>query len=419
MIGWRVAPTPARATRMHMSTPDTDRVAGVSTACGPRHDNQDCALVLPELGLYVVADGMGGLADGRASAAAAIASVERAAPELVASLRAARGSSDTSVADCLEGVVWDASEAVRAAAVQRHAPARPPRSGCTLTLAVVVDDALYVAHIGDSRAYLVDTEGVRQLTEDHSVAAARVRRGRMTPDEARTSPLRNKLYQAIGLSEELVVDILEVDLQPGDRVVLCSDGLWERVTPSELHGCVVGRFPAHASEALLRAAEQRGLVDNTTVVVVDPRRTTVAVDKPSALARTTLFSDFSTLELHRLVPYFEPQSVRTGDVVVREGERGESLYVLGAGMFEVHRQDVLLTTLVAPGHFGDIALLRGSPRTATVTAASDGWLLRLHRDPIHELIRRQPELGARLSLRLAQHLAERVVDLTERLAGPA
>jgi|GEM_PF-1026947 len=400
----------------NMGTSDAGRVVGVATACGPRTDNQDCALALPGVGVYAVADGMGGLADGRASADSATGYVRGVADGLVRDLRTMRKGGSGSIADILEDLIWSANEAVREAGIKRHAPARPPRSGCTLTVAVVMDDTLYVAHVGDSRAYLVDPDGARQLTEDHSVAAARVRRGRMTPEEADVSPLRNKLYQAVGISEELDVDILEVDLQPGDRVVLCSDGLWERVGQGEMQQAVLGRFPAQAAERLLQAAEQNGLVDNTTAVVIDPRRTTLAVDKPAALAKNAIFADFDTVELQRLAPYFELRTVEAGEVLVREGDRGDSLFVLGAGRYSVTRAGVFLVMLEAPSHMGDISLLRGGRRTATVVAETAGWVLRLHRDPVHALIRRQPELGARLALRLAQHLAERVVDLTERVA---
>lgn len=400
-----------------MSIQDVGRIVGVSTALGPRSDNQDCALSLPELGVYAVADGMGGLADGYASAKAAVDHVQAIAGELVEDLRAARTTHTISVADLLEEVIWAANEAVRAAAIVRHAPSRPPRSGCTLTLAVIVDETLYVGHVGDSRAYLVDADGVQQLTEDHSVAAFRVRRGRMTAAEAEASPLRNKLYQAVGISEELDVDILEVDLQPGDRVMVCSDGLWERVSDVELLQAVRGRFPARASEGLLRVAERNGLIDNTTVVVVDPRRTSAAVDKPAALAANAIFADFSEEELRRLAPYFEVQAVAAREVLVQEDDPGDSLFVFGAGDYDVTRAGVHLVTLRSPSHMGDIALLRGGRRTATVTASTAGWVLRLHSSPVQELIRRQPELGARLALRLAHHLAGRVVDLSDKLAG--
>jgi len=390
--------------------------AGVATATGPRDDNQDAILSLPRHGVYAVADGMGGLADGRASAQTAVGAIASRASGLVDTLRRAQGSGEGQVADVLEELIWDANDAVRRAAVARHRPRRPPRSGCTLTVAIVVDDALYIAHVGDSRALLVGADEQRQLTEDHSVAAARVRRGRMTPEEAKHSPLRSRLYQACGLTDELDVDIVEVDIQPGDRVVLCSDGLWETVPLGDLAELVLDRPATEGADALLEAATEVGLVDNTTVVVIDPARKHQVVDKLAALARSPLFADFSAAQLRRLAPYVEVNRLSAGEVVVEEGEAGSAVFVLGSGSLVVERAGVVLTTLTPPGHFGEIAMLRESARTATVRAQEDGWVLALHRSHIDALIQRRPSLGARLGLRMAYALAERVVDLTERLA---
>ena len=400
-----------------MSTPQLLRTVGIATATGPREDNQDASVALPTDGVYAVADGMGGLADGRASARVAVDSVAAQAPGLVERLRRLHGGDPGLVVDLLEEVLWVANDAVRRAAVVRHSPRRPPRSGCTLTVAILMDGSLFVVHVGDSRALLVSPDGHRQLTEDHSVAADRVRRGRMTSEEATRSPLRSRLYQACGLADELDVDILEADLQPGDRVVLCSDGLWETVPLEDMPELVLDHPAAEGATALLEAAAEVGLVDNTTAVVIDPSRRSVVVDKLAAMSRTDLFGDFPPSELCRLAPYVEVHHMRSGDVVVGEGALCGRVYMLGAGRVAVERDGVQLTTLSPPQHFGEIAMLRNSPRTTTVRAEEDGWLLALPLDHIQALIRRRPALGARLSLRIAASLANRAVDTPRASLG--
>lgn len=392
--------------------------AGVATVTGPRDDNQDAALAMPEVGVYAIADGMGGLADGRATARAAVAAVRRAAVGLVSAIRAAQRRGDGLVADVLERLIWAANDAVRDASQERHQSRRPPRSGCTLTVAILVDDSLYVAHVGDSRALLLGSDQHRQLTEDHSVAAARVRRGRMTPSEARRSPLRSRLYQACGVTDEIDVDVVEVDIQPGDRVVLCSDGLWELVPLADVGELVLGRSPEVGAEALVEAAQEVGLVDNTTVVVIDPARTVQRVDKVAALARSPLFKDFSSAQLRRLAPYVAVKHLAAGEEVVREGEAGSSVFILGSGDLVVERAGATLTTLSPPAHFGEIAMLRESPRTATVRAPDGGWVLAMHRLHFGALLERRPKLGGRLGLRMAMALADRVVELSDRLTTP-
>ena len=402
-----------------MHTAGMDGIAGVATACGPRADNQDCALSLPEAGLYVVADGMGGLADGRASARLAVETVAQAAESLQADLRQALHNPTVSVVDLLERLFWRVNDTVRTATAARHAPRTPPPSGCTLTLALVIDQVLVVAHVGDSRAYLIGAEDAQQLTEDHSVAAARVRRGRMTEEEARTSPLRNKLYQAIGTSEDLDVDVLEVDLHAGDRVLLCSDGLWEPLSTADIVATVRGRNPLAAAEALVERATVQGLIDNTTALVFDPGQCADGVHRIGALRATTLFRDFDDTTLRRLAPYFKLQKIAAGDQIIEEGRMGQALYVLGQGSFDVERRGQQISRIHAPTLMGEIALIRDSRRTASLRAVTDGWALRLNRHLVDDLVSRQPELGAKLMLGLAREVAERLIQVTDQMLDDA
>ena len=137
-----------------MRPANQEAAVGIATACGPREDNQDCALALPEAGIYAVADGMGGLADGRAAAELAVETIRKLATTLRAELKAAISNSTISVAPVLENLFWEVNEAVRSATTERYAPARPPPSGCTLTVAIVVEEFLLIAHVGDSRLAL-------------------------------------------------------------------------------------------------------------------------------------------------------------------------------------------------------------------------------------------------------------------------
>ena len=95
--------------------------------------------------------------------------------------------------------------------------------GTTFVVAFIMDETLFVANVGDSRLYLVDS-GINQVTEDHSFVGAMVRAGELTPDEARRHPDKNIITRAIGASWDVRVDFFEVDLEPGDKILMCSDG---------------------------------------------------------------------------------------------------------------------------------------------------------------------------------------------------
>jgi protein phosphatase len=144
--------------------------------------------------------------------------------------------------------------------------------GTTLTLAVLDPDGdLDIGHVGDSRAYLLRGDELTQLTKDHSYVAELMAAGKLTPEEAETHPYRSVVTRAVGLDSSVEIDNYGLILKPGDRILLCSDGLTTMVTDSGLSEIlgVEGSSPATAADALVIAANDAGGVDNITVVVVD------------------------------------------------------------------------------------------------------------------------------------------------------
>jgi hypothetical protein len=282
-------------------------------------------------------------------------------------------------------------------------------------VAVLVDSTAYVAHIGDSRAYRVRADGAEQLTEDHSVAAARVRRGLMSEIDAALSPLRNKLYQAVGISEALVVDILSVELQPGDRLVLCSDGLWDRVSLSEMGAVVMGRAPRAAADLLVSVARQNGFTDNTTAMVIDPARQQAGHAAAASLGRHALFAEFTPGGLRHIAPYLDRRVFEPGDLLMQEGEPDGALYLWASGEVDWIREGRDGGSVHGPAQRGALSLVRDGTAGETVTARTRVRALRLHPDTLRAMIERQPELGAQVSLALARQLAHRVVDLSALL----
>jgi serine/threonine protein phosphatase PrpC len=142
--------------------------------------------------------------------------------------------------------------------------------GTTLTAALVVGGKAYVVNVGDSRTYVYrDGEGLLQVTRDHSLVARLAALGKITPDEIYTHPERNQVYRSLGTGESVDVDWFIADLFTRDRLLLCSDGLWEMVRDREIERVLrhVGS-PTQASEVLVQAALRGGGVDNVSAVVV-------------------------------------------------------------------------------------------------------------------------------------------------------
>jgi protein phosphatase len=234
--------------------------SGAATSVGRRQDNQDRAAVTPRWA--AVSDGVGGHAGGARAAELTIDAV-------VASLGRSPDPEATVDERSLAEAVRRANEAVRAG---READPAVGGMGATLTLAGAAgpgDDRWLVAHAGDSPAWLVTSAGAERLTADHTVAAELHRAGAITSAEAAVHPGRNVITRSIGAEDEVVPDVRPVTLEPGDALVLASDGLIEGLDDGEV-GRLAAEAPsaAAAAERLVAAAVEGGANDNVTVAVV-------------------------------------------------------------------------------------------------------------------------------------------------------
>src|SRR5260221_11325407 len=255
--------------------PDTDfnllAVGSARTSVGQVRDNNEDKVSLWALDgviLAIVADGMGGAAAGEVASRLTVEAVQ------ADFLGEARGSdnlptlSETDLSSRLVDAIHDANKAV----VQR-AQDEPTLKGMgtTSTLALIRGNRAMIAHVGDSRAYIVDgKEGwINQVTDDHSFVQALVASGHITPEQAKHHPMGSVLYRALGQSLDLEVDIYTRYLKAGDRLVLCSDGLTRHVQPSDIAEIVLKTdMPSVATAELIELANSRGGEDNITVIVV-------------------------------------------------------------------------------------------------------------------------------------------------------
>lgn len=247
--------------------------AGVATDTG-RHRtiNQDSYIVLPDQGLYVVADGMGGAQGGEVASRIAIETLQDTYTE--------------PGADALAHAVAEANHRIYQAAGD---PELQGMGTTTVAIAVVPEEPdpddeaavaavdgieppqhLLVVNVGDSRAYLFRDGGLTQLTDDHSVVAELVRDGRITAQEAEAHPQRNIITRVLGVYPQVTPDLWPVDPVRGDRYLLCSDGLFNEVNDDQMSS-VLRRLddPAEAAAELVRLANEGGGRDNITVIVLD------------------------------------------------------------------------------------------------------------------------------------------------------
>ncbi|MFM8827695.1 MAG: Stp1/IreP family PP2C-type Ser/Thr phosphatase [Actinomycetota bacterium] len=224
-------------------------LASASDVGRVRSDNQDRDLLAPPL--IAVADGMGGHLGGGTAAGMAV--------------EALRGVGSTTDPTALLAALKEANRAIARAAMDD-----PDLTGMgtTATAALLEGGILYLVHVGDSRAYLIREGRIIQVTQDHSVVAEMVRRGALSADAAESHPARHVITRALGVDADIDIDALRVDLEPGDVVLLCTDGLSGPVGDGDILELVeAAPTLEQAAEQLVQRANAAGGPDNVTVVL--------------------------------------------------------------------------------------------------------------------------------------------------------
>lgn len=235
-----------------MNRPAKRPYAGLTDVGRVRSHNEDSILVEPPL--FAVADGLGGHEAGEVASSIAIEALVKAAPRRA-----------------------DAKALGRAVRTANRAVIRATREGLgregmgtTLTAAIVDGARIAIAHVGDSRAYLLRNGHLERLTEDHSMVADMIRQGTLTEEQSRSHPQRSVITRALGSDPNMVADIFEVEAAVGDRLLLCSDGLTGMLTDEQIGKTLDAyRDSELAVRMLVDAANEAGGHDNTSVVVVD------------------------------------------------------------------------------------------------------------------------------------------------------
>ncbi|MEO1443028.1 MAG: PP2C family serine/threonine-protein phosphatase, partial [Chloroflexota bacterium] len=246
---------------------------GQSTDVGMvRTNNQDAMLALsfsnrsvderPDVGLFIVADGMGGHHDGeKASAIVTRTVAHNVIQNILLPIMSGQGN-DGDRPPLTEALI-DAIQSANSSVI-----ADVPDGGTTITAVAVVGDLAYFAHVGDSRAYLITRDSMEQVTRDHSLVQRLIELDQLTPEEAIDHPQQNVLYRAIGQSDSLEVDALMRRLPPNSYLLLCSDGLWGLVEEEIIERTIrENPIPQEACDRLVALANTKGGKDNITAVM--------------------------------------------------------------------------------------------------------------------------------------------------------
>jgi protein phosphatase len=243
---------------------DAERAFGMTHPGRIRKNNEDFFLADPQKDVYIVADGMGGHLAGEVASQNATESVDRFFSE-----------------KRMDAIRMDEEQiqaSMRASLVEAHrliqemgAQDKSRRGmGCTIVMGLIAGETLHLCHVGDARAYIANAAGIHLATTDHSVVMAMVGAGRMTMEEARNSPFKNEITMAIGGGAPLIPEYARHPLCPGDRVLLCSDGLWDMLSDARILEVLTqpGLSAKDICHQLVKEANEAGGRDNITVLVI-------------------------------------------------------------------------------------------------------------------------------------------------------
>jgi serine/threonine protein phosphatase PrpC len=319
-------------------------------------------------------------------------------------------------------------------AVHTRAQAEPDKRGMGTTATVLLiaggGDHLrgFIAHVGDSRVYLARQNQCHVLTEDHSLMNELVRRGKLNREQIESSPYKqykNAVTRAVGVYGSVEVDTFDFDILPGDRFLICSDGMYAYVDEEELPKQLAEGDIKDVPRLLVEHANKGGGHDNITAVVIRigdtasteiaPRTTEVSL-KLEVLKGMQMFRYLSYKELVRVSNIAEMIELKGEQVIFSAGQQGDAMYVVLSGTVKLTKGETLVTELGRGAHFGEMALVDRSVRSLGATAAEGTRLVVIHRKDFYEIIKREPALATKMLWSFVQVLGQRLRKTTNDLS---
>lgn len=394
-----------------------------------REENEDNFLVDEHLGVYVVCDGMGGHAAGEIASALSVRTfheeIKKAADLLEDYAAGTTGVGKVRKRDISNMLEFAINRASRRVHLEAQKDPTKRGMGTTLVGIVVSGQTGFVTYVGDSRLYLLRDGILEQVTEDHNVFNELVKRKKMSREKVEKLAQKNAITRAVGVYEHAEPDSLVLDLIAGDRLLLCSDGLYQYFEDDldDLAARMGGDSLQSAVEGFIRAANEKGGSDNITGILVnvgdinerDEERARQLQLKRELLARLRLFRPLSDRELLRVLQVTDVLSFKSGENVMTQGESGEELFIVLEGEVQVIRGEAVIATLDQGSHVGEMALVRNQPRSATVRAKGPAELMVIRRSDFFELLRNEHALAVKLLWQFLGVVADRLADTSREL----
>ena len=384
-----------------------------------RKVNEDSFLLSPDHGFVAVADGMGGYQRGDVAAELACNVIKETitAHKHVIDLhrRAPSEAAQSAVRTMLDTAMQRACKEVYDAAIAMTG--KGGRMGTTMDIVLQSGNTAFIAHVGDGRIFLLRGGEIHQLTQDHTLAAQQAQDG--VPLQEISG--KNVITRALGVFPNVLVDALAFDLNVGDRIIVCSDGLYRYVDEQELEKEVPSDKAATVVERLIGMANERGGRDNISVVVLEAEADTGQADDRATVRRMEvlrnvgLFQFCTYRELIRVCQMAESRTVPAGTTLFEEGSHGRECFIIEEGQVLIRKHGQTLATLGTGDYFGEMSFIDVPRRSASATVTRDVQMLVIRRNQFLQLLKQDSELAAKLMWQLLQKLSRLVRTTNRRL----
>lgn len=383
-----------------------------------RKNNEDAFLVDNELGLYAVSDGMGGHAAGEVASRKVIEAIRlHFDGEQEALDRFHAGDmNETEVVALVDAAVQRACRTVY------HLATQSPRyagMGATVTMLLVGAGKAAMAHVGDTRLYLSRGGTVHLLSTDHKLGAEMIKAGVMTAEDVAHSPYGNALTRSVGNQEAVKSDTVVLDVVPGDRFVLCSDGLSDYLPDAQDLGPYIAGTQASTPQSLIAFANASGGHDNTTVVIVEVDEVDeegVGTDtrtRVKTLRDCPLFEGLGMRTLAQILQIAQVVETKEGQVLARTDEEITSLVLSHEGRLRFERSDIPGLSRETIKLFGERAIMAHRRSKGDLIVAEAGRVLTINLEELRALMQHRPRIGLALLERFVRRLVKQV-DALER-----
>ncbi len=387
--------------------------------------NEDYLEFDDALGLYIVCDGMGGHQGGDVASKLAARTLKSSllANKYIKTLvsRKTGPQERKAITAVLSQAIAVANKTVYEYSIDMNAEKQKKAGmGTTLVMALKTLNGIFIAHIGDSRAYLVRGENVIQLTEDHSYVNELLHMGQIGPAEAEDHPQKNVITRALGIGAIAYPEIMFYEIMDKDFMVLCTDGLHGYFSDYEFLRYHQAYSIEDVSKSMVDHALAGGGKDNITLISmqwggeesppVHPHDITIQ-NKIDTLKKINLFKALNYKEITQLIEVIHITHVNPDEEkheIIKQGENGEDMFVILRGEVEVIIDGKVVSELKPGQYFGEMSLIDKSPRSATIKAKGPLKLMRLHRDELFPLLKREPRIGLKIFWAFLQTMNQRL-----------